>query len=37
MFYSRWNPDDITLPDLLDRASPLLNPASARRNDERLA
>jgi len=31
------NPDDITLPNFLDLAAPLLNPALTSRNDQSLA
>jgi len=36
VFHSRWNPDNISLSDLLDRASPLLNPARAGGDDQDL-
>ena len=36
VFHSRWNPDNILLSDLLDRASPLLNPARAVGDDQDL-
>src|SRR3954451_12293981 len=34
---ARWEPDDVTGADLLDRPSLSLGPAAARRDDERLA
>jgi len=37
VFYAPWNPDNVTFSDLLGRASPLLNPACARRDDQCLA
>ena len=37
VFHSRWNPDNIALSNLLARASPLLNPARAFRDDQDLA
>jgi len=36
MFYSRRNPDDVTLKNLLDSTAPLLNPARASRDDQSL-
>ena len=36
MFHAGWNPDDVTLANFLDSTAPLLNPASARRNDQSL-
>ena len=37
VFLTRRNPDNITFPDFLLSATPLLNPASARCHDENLA
>lgn len=37
VFLTRRYPDDITWPNVLDLTAPLLNPARARRHDQRLA
>ena len=36
VFLTRRDPDNITLPDFLDLAAPLLNPAGASRHDQYL-
>ncbi len=37
VFLTRRDPDDVPLPDFLDRTAPLLNPAGASRHNEYLA